>query len=336
MTSKSTVGPLHQIDSPKPLIVKVCPFTAPGGGYNAVGIFAFHDCHHKHSARDGPGGPPPPPPRRPHPPHGPPPRSPVEATIAIRFPKSSSADRLEIHDFSTELAGFHHHVPTLDIAFTKLTLVGSVEAAGIGATELAVVNIFGGIKGNFSASKELLLTSSSGPIEADVELWYGESEEGAAEPTKLSIIADRSYIRTNVSLLTYSSDTTPWYTVKTVASSDFARLNFTSQPLGSALGIETFSKDHPTNLYLHPAFEGRYEVNSVFQNPIVVIPEDTKDPYGEGRKRVVKEDKTWTPWVKKGSIEWVKESDKDEEGKNNPLGHIKMTTLKAPAELVLG
>ncbi|KAG8887717.1 hypothetical protein FRC00_000310, partial [Tulasnella sp. 408] len=186
---------------PGPLKVKVCPFYAPGGGYGALGIFAIHECDH--AARDGPrkhhGGPPPPPPppppRRPHPPPGSPPPPPshsaIQASIAIRFPEPSALDRLAIHDFSTELAGFKHSIPNLDIAFTKLSLVGGVEAAGVGATELAVVNVFGDIKGNFSASSKLLLTSSTGPIDVNVELWNVESEEGPTEPTALTVVADK-------------------------------------------------------------------------------------------------------------------------------------------------
>ncbi|KAG8927797.1 hypothetical protein FRC01_006916 [Tulasnella sp. 417] len=240
-----------------PLKVKVCPFYAPGGGYGALGIFAIHECGHgpgkppKHH-----GGPPPPPPERPHPPPGspppPPPNSAIEASIAIRFPQPSALDRLEIHDFSTELAGFKHSIPNLDIAFTKLSLVGGVEAAGVGATELAVVNIFGSIKGNFSASSKLLLTSSTGPIDANVELW-------------------------NV----------------------------------------------------------KFALSSVFNDPVIVAPDDTEDPYGEGRKRVVKLEKTWLPWTKKGSVEWVKESDVEGAG-DVPLGTVKMTTVNAVAAMILG
>ncbi|KIO31839.1 hypothetical protein M407DRAFT_241606 [Tulasnella calospora MUT 4182] len=330
-----------------PLKVKVCPFYAPGGGYGALGIFAIHECDHGSAAGDNKPrhhpGPPPPPPRRPHPPPGspplPPPQSAIEASIAIRFPQPSALDRLEIHDFSTELAGFKHSIPNLDIAFTRLTLVGEVEAAGVGATELEVVNIFGGLKGNFSASSKLVLISSTGPIDVNVELWNVESEEGLIEPTKMTIVADKSYIHANVSLLTYSSENTkPSYLVNAVASNGFAHLNFTSQPLGSALGLETFSKDHPTSVYLHPAFEGRFAVNSVFYDPVIVAPDDTEDPYGEGRKRVVKLEKTWLPWTKKGSVEWVKESDAEGAGESTdvPLGTVKMTTVNAPAAMILG
>lgn len=104
------------------------------------------------------------------------------------------------------------------------------------------------------------------------------------------------------------------------------------------LGVETFSKDHPTSVYLHPVFEGNFSVSSVFYDPVIVAPEDTKDPYGEGRKRVVKTEKTWVPWTKKGSVEWVKESDEETMGEftNVRLGTVKVTTVNGPAALILG
>lgn len=55
------------------------------------------------------------------------------------------------------------------------------------------MNIFGDLKGNFSASSKLLLTSSTGPIDVNVELWNVESEEGPTEPTRLTVVADKRY-----------------------------------------------------------------------------------------------------------------------------------------------
>lgn len=110
--------------------------------------------------------------------------------------------------------------------------------------------------------------------------------------------------------------------------------------MNSTLVVVADGRVHPALVKLHPAFEGFFEVTSVFGKPTVTVPEGTKDPSGEGRSRVVKYFKNRIPWTTKGVVEWVDiESDLDDVEEEHPHrkgGVAKVTTLKAPAVLALG
>ncbi|KAG8897778.1 hypothetical protein FRB99_007923, partial [Tulasnella sp. 403] len=116
-----------------PALVKIHPIRNAEGEVESIGIFAYRDYSHslpmyvphRQEAELGLAA------RPPKPGPSPPPR-PAIASIAIRFPDSSSLskskDPLHIKSFKSDSVGFEHTVEGLNVEFDEFELVGSVKA----------------------------------------------------------------------------------------------------------------------------------------------------------------------------------------------------------------
>jgi len=269
---------------------------------------------------------------------------PFHASITVKFPSGKDLKPLALKTFAAGFPTFKHHVGELDVTFETLGLVGAVEAKSLSAVNLGVVTPFGSIKGNFSASKKLELISTRGSVDVNVALYSAHSDV-LSPATKFVAVAGNSSLHANVSLLT--PETTgffpPSYFVSATSTGGPAALHFKTQPVNTSLTTDVFSKGSPAFVYLDPAYEGEFEVTSLFGKPELVVKDETKDPSGEDRKRVVELKKSWTSWTIRGDVAWAKDGLAEGEGddaadeKPGPKPRsVKVTTLKAPSVLVLG
>ncbi|KAG8895535.1 hypothetical protein FRB99_000491 [Tulasnella sp. 403] len=318
-----------------PAKVKVCPFKDKDGKIESLGIFAYRELPHHgphnpkpHPPRDahysshcnhpsdfGSHNLHPKPPKPPKPPRGPtpppkdgpsPPPRPARASIDIRFPDTSNLkEPLVLKSFSSDNVGFKHKIGDLDVQFDKFNVVGSVEAEGVSAQDIAIVTVFGGIYGSFSVSENLALVSTAGHIDVDVEIWAYWTENDVPA-TQLGVVNTGGYIWANVSLLTDNRTpfgAPPYYSIET-SSWGYPTWVFTpQQPPVSLLRLKTFSKWARSTLSLHPVFQGPFILKSVFNRPTWWVNPSTKDPFGHGRPRTVKIIKDRISYVE-GRIDW--------------------------------
>jgi len=281
-------------------------------------------------------------PKHPKPHHWPhfPHPTPVKAKIEVKFPSSSFKEVLPIKSFRTRLPAFRHNVGDLNVEFDELLFAGAAihNPYELASGNLTVVSYFGGVHGSYSASDQLVLAAKHGDIDVNVELSNDVGSEKTA-PAKLVLVSEVGQIFANVSLLTNDTDADnrPAFEVVAISKHNATFIDFVDQPVNSTLKGEFFSKGHPVFVKLAAAFEGKFSLSSIFSKPSLIVNDETKDPAGKDRKREVELEKTWGPWYLKGSVSWVVESLKSAwpHHKEKPVDLVSVTTIKAPATLVL-
>lgn len=111
-------------------------------------------------------------------------------------------------------------------------------------------------------------------------------------------------------------------------------LNIASQPLNSTLNLSATSKNSLINVYMHPAFEGQFNVQSTNGRQLVEADETSTSPDGDQEKRrdlrvMTLRDRTM------GSVVWMKEGEEDgeERRRREGRGKVEVKTTNGPALL---
>lgn len=157
-----------------------------------------------------------------------------------------------------------------------------------------------------------------------------------------ALIISYSALAANVSLLTFedsrSGEYPAAYAVEATTSNGPGNnntLNFISQPFGSHLKVSSVGKNSPTSVKVAPAFEGTFDIVASRSTAEIIVDDETKDPSGEGKKRVVKYQKQeWLPWIVTGSARWVKEDETETAVRPSGPSFVKLVTSNAPATLI--
>lgn len=90
-----------------------------------------------------------------------------------------------------------------------------------------------------------------------------------------------------------------------------------TQPTDSLLQVTSETKGHFSLVKLAPEFEGVFDISARRDKPEIVVNEETEDPGGEGKLRVVKHQEMDSNWLS-GSVGWLQIG--DEAPSRSPLG----------------
>jgi len=240
--------------------------------------------------------------------------------IGVRFPKSS-----EIKDLKTFLPLFTHYFPKSDLHFKALSAHSAnfhiyVESLLVESGKLRTSN--SAIKGNFTVTDSLELTSSNAPIVVNVTMKNAKKEN----PTKLLIQTSNAPLKSNLALISTSSgETGGQFNVETITSNSPLDVKFPYAAIDSVLYLSAKTSNSPAFVELNPVYEGTFRLATSIFRPRVDVIENLEDPKGKGRKREV-----YFNTVGKeleGSVYWGGDTEKK--------GHVEVVTSVLAAHLRL-
>ncbi|ESK97219.1 hypothetical protein Moror_17875 [Moniliophthora roreri MCA 2997] len=210
--------------------------------------------------------------------------------------------RLGINNFETDLPMFKHLVEDLSktVYFQNIDLKSSnfpIFVEHISAENIEAESSNGPISGKYDAINSITLKTSNAPIEVEVDLTATKSEaELFMETSNNRLQADvRLHSKGKVSS---SGDR---FLLRGVSSNSGIHLDIKDMPLGSTLHLESKTSNGLANVWLPPAFEGSY-ILQTSNSPPHLISKRKEDPWGRGRTRHV--DSRQVQSHMEGSVYW--------------------------------
>ncbi|KJA17296.1 hypothetical protein HYPSUDRAFT_70850 [Hypholoma sublateritium FD-334 SS-4] len=233
--------------------------------------------------------------------------------ITVIFPESSDgSSAVAIKSFETDVPDTGHlvaHFLGSKITFDSISLTGSnsgIYVKALSATKGSLHTSNGAITGSFNTTTSLSLETSNAAIEIDVGL--------LSDSTEPNLDARTSDGKINARLrLTSSAGEGGNFSVSTITSNSPVFAIVADAPVDSALSFEATTSNGDAHVYLHPTYEGAFDVetSSRFNADLNFLP--AADPSGKQRGRA-----SWVQVQKKshllGSTSW---SDKGSSGTVN-------------------
>ena len=218
-------------------------------------------------------------------------------------------------NFTSALSWFTYNVNTRqDVTFDQLTLItGSdkIYSAGVVANSTTATSSNGPITGSFNVT-QASLTTSNALIDVDLNIFQKEGE--VYDGMSAVMTTSNGAVKANVGLY-YSNDTHldaqgGKFDLVTSTHNALINLQFATAPVDSILGCSVSTSNGPTDVHLHPTYEGSLTLFT--SNGETEIHENDKleDPSGRGRSRVVEWNRRWKLW----SIGWVGWGEKKKAG----------------------
>jgi len=233
----------------------------------------------------------------------------LDFTIRYKFPIRYFGVPVhhKITSLETDLSNFKHEFGDLDgkLTFNDLVIRGS--NAEIRAKSLDVVSgrletSNAAITGKFSTNSNLTLRTSNGRIEADFYL----TNENEQTPVLLNARTSNGQILSSLNLISkglLGSNVGGAFDVTTRTSNAHVQLSFPNAPIDSALNLHSRTSNSKSEIYLHPTYEGAFELTTSNSDSIVRDDDDLQDPKGEARKHYV-DIKTFSKKSSRGFIRW--------------------------------
>ncbi|KAF9471938.1 hypothetical protein BDN70DRAFT_519738 [Pholiota conissans] len=190
------------------------------------------------------------------------------------------------------MRGFHAYTLDTDliigdigskIRFWNVILNGnkSIDAKSLSMDWGFITSVGGTIRGAFNVSTSLTLTTSDGPIIADLTL---NNTRGGI----LSVVAatTNSSIEITASLFSDLPPQPPRFNISATTTNSPIDINLLTAPRDAPLQVEVITTNGPANAYVHPSFQGKFQLSTedlepeLHENRGVVV-----DPSGEARVR---------------------------------------------------
>jgi hypothetical protein len=227
-------------------------------------------------------------------------------------------------NFSSALSWFTYNINTRQhVSFDQLVLTTSsdkISSAGVIANSTIVTSSNGPITGSFNVT-QASLTTTNALIDVDLNIFQKEGETYNGMSAIMS--SSNGAVKANVGLYnsndTHSDAQGGKFDLVTSTSNALVNLQFTTAPVDSILGCSVSTSNGPTDVHLHPTYEG--SVTLFTSNGETEIHEDDKleDPSGRGRSRVVVWSRMWKLWWV-GWVGW---------GEKKKAGHLVVKTSNA-------
>ncbi|KAF9511985.1 hypothetical protein BS47DRAFT_1394671 [Hydnum rufescens UP504] len=305
-------------------------------GHNFPKYHRPHHPHHPHGPHPGhphwpfprpPSGPEDPdeprPPHRPHHPHHPCHRGrhylassverdlPITAHVTVTIPSGP----LALQAFSSAFPGLSQSAPSAfdDVIFGSVSIVsshGQLDISNLKAANASIVTDGKPITGTFTVTEKLFIVTSNASVDVGVTLINNPAQDRS---TILDITTKDAPITTitNLVLASPPSDGSDEdakkgsFRISAVTSSAPLVVTIPSQPVSSALTLTAINMNDDVKVTLAPAYEGKFTlVTRQGGGSSVLKDEDTPDPEGKGRKRLV-DIKALFGGTVIGSVSWV-------------------------------
>jgi len=175
----------------------------------------------------------------------------------------------------------------------------------------------------FNTTSSLVLSTTNGKIEVDVGLKSSGSE------TTLNAHSSNAAIDADISLVS-ASGSGGFFDITTTTSNSDLNIDFPASPVDSQLELEARTSNGLANIYLNPAYEGRFSLttSSIFGNSINEH-KDVVDPSGRKRRRQLKYKQIGRGTLE-GTVQW-----EGTRGERKPNGAVVVRTSNSPISLEL-
>ncbi|KAF4621482.1 hypothetical protein D9613_001049 [Agrocybe pediades] len=215
-------------------------------------------------------------------------RSP-ELDITLVLPESTSQTPYTIRKLETNVSNMSQNIVDLRgrFNFNSISLSssnGHIDAKHLDVETGSLKTSQGGIRGTFRAKDALILHTSNGPIDVDVQL---ENANDGKE-TLLDAKTSNAPFRANVTM-TSTKNREGIFRVNGKTSNSMLNIAIPKAPVDFKLGMEATTSNGRADIDLPPTFEGEGILKtSAHSTASVVERHGVEDPTGRGRQRHVK------------------------------------------------
>ncbi|KAF8678714.1 diphthine synthase [Rhizoctonia solani] len=258
----------------------------------------------------------------------------IQWTVTVTFPTASQSP-LDLNAFATDIGNFRHSIEGLGdrVRFEHLSLKGSngaVESNGLSVSQATITTSNSKISGKFSATDSLVLKTTNGAIDTDIDITNDDTHKASS----LTLESSNARITSRISLLT-THDQRPQpkgghFIVRATTSNGRLNISYPTTPVNSLLDFTGETSNSSADVALDAAFEGTFAIST--SNSHVDLDDGTpSDPSGKGRKRIVHQTQGSSKAVS-GYAFWGNEKDHD---RNAETGHVVVSTSNGWARLRL-
>ncbi|KAI0263119.1 hypothetical protein BC834DRAFT_889159 [Gloeopeniophorella convolvens] len=218
------------------------------------------------------------------------PRDKLDLRITVLLPKSHlEADPVLVPRLETYLPQFYHTFGDLSThTFGEISLLSQdapIEmSTALTAERARITARHGYIKARLNVFTSLEAKSVDSPIFVAVSAF----NDGDGNPTDVHISTTNSHIIGQFALLSTRADRAGGgFNITALTSQSPLELRFTEQALNSDLTLNVHSSGAISDVYLHPAYEGTFELLSGGGPAHLDVDPKVRDPAGRGRTRQV-------------------------------------------------
>ncbi|KAG8785297.1 hypothetical protein FRC15_001626 [Serendipita sp. 397] len=228
--------------------------------------------------------------------------------IDFMFPKRKDSAAWQIDRFSSSLPQFAHSISTgQDIHFNDLILVTSndkINSDGVITNGVVATTSNGAITGSYNVTGSTVLATTNGKIQVDLNLFH---KEGNALPDA-SLTTRNGPIDLRTSLYHINDQLEALkdgghFKVTAATTNGHVDVTYLDAPVDSILNNVVSTTNGRIETRLHSTYEG--DVTIVTSNAAIEVHQDeeTKDPSGRDRQRVVTWGSRWNTMLS-GWIGW--------------------------------
>ncbi|CAE6512673.1 unnamed protein product [Rhizoctonia solani] len=255
--------------------------------------------------------------------------------VTVTLPTAYQSN-LDLNAFATNVDNFRHSIEGLGsrVYFEHLSLKGSngaIESDGLTVSQATIATSNSKISGKFSADDSLVLKTTNGAIDTDIDITNDDTHKSSS----VDLTTSNARIASRISLLTtHGQRPQPkggHFTVKATTSNGRLDISYPTSPVDSLLDFQGETSNGSADIALDAAYEGTFAL-STSNGRAELDKERTSDPSGKGRSRIVHKDGGWSPKKISGSIFWGDEKDHD---KNAETGRVIISTSNSWARLRL-
>ncbi|KAJ7777698.1 hypothetical protein DFH07DRAFT_797566 [Mycena maculata] len=224
--------------------------------------------------------------------------------VTVTFPQTSEDSPLAIKKLSTDLEIFTQifgdvsninfnslfvkgslggvYAETLSTENAKIrTSLGAIKIQSLIAEDADVSTSMGPIEGTYNSSNVLVLHTSNGAINVDVNL-FNEGED----PAKLRMHTSNGFIQGKINLESSKGPDASFDLAARTSNSRIA-LDVLASPLDATLALRATTSIGSVSVKLPTTYEGSFDATTSLAGLSVTFDEKAEDPAGEGRKRSI-------------------------------------------------
>ncbi|KAH9935092.1 uncharacterized protein BXZ73DRAFT_100484 [Epithele typhae] len=237
---------------------------------------------------------------------------PLDVSVRVRVPVPKSGAALKLNKLTTQMGSFGQYLNRLrDVHFDEIDIEGVnafIQPDFLVANTISVKTTNRLLVGQFNVTRSLTLHNENERVSAVVHA-FNDAEPGG-DATKVSLRTTNSYLAGTLHLHSTVPAAAPgaWpslggnFHVDARANGEHLWLQFPALPPDARLKLDAANGNSPTDITLHPAFEGTFSLDAS-EAPDVRWGERVKDPKGLGRTRVANVSET-DDGTTEGSVEW--------------------------------
>ncbi|KAJ7460977.1 hypothetical protein B0H11DRAFT_2286058 [Mycena galericulata] len=244
--------------------------------------------------------------------------TPRTVNITVRIPGHLRSHRdistdlpLFSHDITGDFADWWSRTYFRDLRF-KSTNASIRYNAGLLAKSAFIQISDGQVQGEFSGNQLHVQTSNS-PIMIEAIAWM----DGLGAGSEITLSTSHGTIQGFLGVSNSMVNTTLKVNVRTSYAA--VRLDtdpFESISVNSTLIVDVYTSEAPVSVYLHPAYEGTFDLQTTEAQANVDEDQDVVDPSGMARQRTLQRIVEGSHVQVRGNIYWSYNGDPSDEGMN--------------------